>query len=153
MLTCNLWVEAGLVNGALGTVENIFFSDGSKPPQLPMYATVSFDDYIGLPWDIRYPKIVPITPIARGNRKQIPLRMAWALTIHKSQGLTLQRATIDISIAERQGLTFIAISRVKSIDGLRISPSFTFERYSKVVKSAYAAIRKKEEQRLESISA
>ena len=57
MLTCNLWVEAGLVNGALGTVQNIFFSDVSKPPQLPMYATVSFDDYIGLPWDIRYPKL------------------------------------------------------------------------------------------------
>ena len=118
-----------------------------------MYATVSFDDYIGLPWDIRYPKIVPITPIARGNRKQIPLRMAWALTIHKSQGLTFQRETIDIGIAERQGLTFIAISRVKSIDGLRISPPFTFERYSKMAKSAYATIRKKEEQRLESISA
>ena len=118
MLRCNLWVEAGLVNGALGTIQNIFFSDGSKPPQLPMYATVSFDDYIGLPWDIRYPKIVPIAPVVRGNRKQIPLRMAWALTIHKSQGLTLQRATIDIDITERQGLTFTTISRVKSIDGL-----------------------------------
>ena len=94
----------------LGLVKNIFFSDGSKPPQLPMYAMVSFDDYIGLPWDIRYPKIVPITPISRGNRKQIPLCMAWDLTI--------QRETIDIDIAERQGLTFTTISRVKSIDGL-----------------------------------
>ena len=83
-----------------------------------MYATVSFDDYIGLPCDIRHPKIVPIAPIAIGNHKQIPLRMAWDLTIHKSQGLTLQRETIDIGIAERQGLTFTAISRVKSIDGL-----------------------------------
>ena len=117
-----------------------------------MYAIVSFDDCIGLPWDIRYPKIVQISPIVRGNRKQIPLRMAWALTIHKSQGLTLQRATIDISIAERQGLTFTAISRVKSIDGLCIYLPFTFERYSKMAKSAYATIRKKEEQWLESIS-
>ena len=100
-MTCSLWVEAGLVNGALGRVQNIFFSDGSKPPQLPMHATVSFDDYIGLPWDIRYPNIVPITPVYRGNHKQIPLCMAWALTIHKSQGLTLQRATIDIGNVER----------------------------------------------------
>ena len=123
---CNLSVEVGLVNGALGTVQSIFFSDGSKPPQLPMYATVSFDDYISLPWDIIYPNIVPITPIYRGNHKQIPLRMAWALAIHKSQGLTLQRATIDISNAERQGLTFTTISRVKSIYGLRISLPFTF---------------------------
>jgi len=37
MLTCNLWVEAGLVNGALGYVENILYFPGSKPPQLPMY--------------------------------------------------------------------------------------------------------------------
>ena len=79
--------------------------------------------------------------------------MAWALTIHKSQGLSLQRKTIDIGNAKRKGLTFTAISRVKYIDGLRISPPFTFERYSKMAKSAYATIRKKEEQRLESISA
>ena len=96
-------------------------------------------------------KIVPITHVSRGNRKQIPLCMAWALTIHKSQGLTLQRETIDIGNVERQCLTFTAISRVKSIDGLWISPPFTFERYSKMAKSAYATIRKKEEQWLESI--
>ena len=70
MLTCNLWVEVGLVNGALGTVQNIFFSKGSKPPQLPMYAIVSFGDYISLSWDIKYPNIVPLTLVCRGNHKQ-----------------------------------------------------------------------------------
>ena len=74
-----------------------------------MYATRYFSDYIGLPWDIRYPNIVPIKPICSGNCKQIPLHMGWALTIHKSQGLNLQRETIDISNAERQGLTFTTI--------------------------------------------
>ena len=78
--------------------------------------------------------------------------MAWALTIHKSQGLTLQRETIDIGNAERQVLTFTTISRVKYIDGLHISSPFTFERYENISKSAYATIRKKEEERLESIS-
>ena len=78
--------------------------------------------------------------------------MAWDLTIHKSQGLTLEKTTIDIGNVERQGLTFTGISRVKSIDGLRISPPFTFERYTKMSQSAYATIRKKEEQRLQSIS-
>ena len=97
-------------------------------------------------------KIVPITHVSRGNRKQIPLHMAWALTIHKSQGLTIEKVTIDIGNVERQGLTFTGISRVKSIDGLRISPPFTFQRYTKMSQSTYATIKKKEEQRLRSIS-
>ena len=136
----------------LGQFKTYFFSDGSKPPQLPLYATVSFDDYIGFPWHIRYPNIVPITPVYRGNRKQIPLHMAWTLTIHKPQGLNLQREIIDISNAERQGLNFTIISRVKSIDGLQISPPFIFEMYAKMSKSAYATIRKNEEQISLSIS-
>jgi ATP-dependent DNA helicase PIF1 len=152
MLTCNLWVEAGLVNGALGCIQNIFYMPGTKPPLLPMYTTVLFDKYIGAPFDINNPKVVPITPVIRGNRKQIPLKMAWALTIHKSQGLTLERATIDIGSIERQGLTFTAISRVRSIDGLRISPPFSFERYLKMKNGAFVMIRKKEEQRLNSLS-
>jgi ATP-dependent DNA helicase PIF1 len=152
MLTCNLWVEAGLVNGALGYIQQIYYSPGTKPPQLPMFTTVLFDKYIGVPFDKNNLNIVPITPITRGNRKQIPLKMAWALTIHKSQGLTLDRATIDIGKKERQGLTFTSISRVKSIDGLRISPPFSFQRYAKMKNSAYVTIRKKEEQRLHSLS-
>ena len=91
-------------------------------------------------------KIVPITiPISRGNQKKIQWCMAWALSIHKSQGLNLEKVTIDIGNTERQGLAFRRILRVKSIDGLSISPPFTFERYSKMSQSAYATIRKKEE--------
>ena len=89
MLTCNLWVEDGLVNGALGFVKDIFYPPTSKPPQLPMFTIVVFDTYVGVPFDASNPNIVPITPVIRGKRKQIPLKMAWALTIHKSQGLTL----------------------------------------------------------------
>jgi ATP-dependent exoDNAse (exonuclease V) alpha subunit len=61
-----------------------------------MYTIVLFDKYIGVPFDPINPNIVPITSVIRGNRKQIPLKMAWALIIHKSQGLTLECATIDI---------------------------------------------------------
>ena len=78
--------------------------------------------------------------------------MAWALTIHKSQGLTLECATIDIGKKEKQGLNFTSISRVKSIDGLCISPPFSFECYVNMKKCAYVTIRKKEEERLKSIS-
>ena len=116
-----------------------------------MFTTVVFDKYVGVPFDARYPNIVPITPSIRGNRKKNPLSMAWVLTIHKSQGLSLERASIDIGNKEQQGLTFKAISSMKEIDGLRIAPPFSFQRYAKMKDSAYAIIRKKEE-RLKCIS-
>jgi ATP-dependent DNA helicase PIF1 len=141
-----LWVEASLVNGALGYIQQIYYILGTKPPQLPMFTAIHFYKYIGVSFDKTNLNIVPITPVTRGNRKQIPLKMEWALTIHKSQGLTLDRATIDIGKKEHQGLTFTSISRVKSIDGLRISPPFSFQCYAKMKNSAYVTIRKKEEQ-------
>ena len=67
MLTCNLWVEAGLANGALGYVKNIFYPPTSKPPQLTMSTTVVLDKYVGVPFNARNPSIVPITRVIRGN--------------------------------------------------------------------------------------
>jgi ATP-dependent DNA helicase PIF1 len=52
-MTSNLWVEAGLVNGALGTIKKIFYYHGLRPPQLPIYTNVSFHNYIGIPWDMK----------------------------------------------------------------------------------------------------
>ena len=60
----------------------------------------------------------------------------------------MERATVDIGTREQQGLTFTAIYRLKSLDGLHVSPSFSFERYAEMKNSAYATIRKKEEERL-----
>ena len=136
MLTCNLWVEAGLVNGALGYVKDIFYTPTSEPSQLPMFTNGSFDKYVGVPFDVSNPNIVSITPVIRGNRKQIALKMAWDLIIDKSRGLNLERASVDIGNKEHQGLTFTAISRVKSMDDLCIAPPFPFQRYSKMKDSA-----------------
>jgi ATP-dependent exoDNAse (exonuclease V) alpha subunit len=78
--------------------------------------------------------------------------MAWALTIHKSQGLTLHKATIDIGNTDRQGLTFTAISRVRELADLCIQPSFTFERYACMQHNPFVARRKEEEARLLTLS-
>jgi ATP-dependent exoDNAse (exonuclease V) alpha subunit len=152
MLTCNLWIQAGLVNGALGLVTQISYTEGVNPPSLPTYVIVEFDTYISPPWDDINPQKIPIPPIKRGNKKQIPLKMAWGLTIHKSQGLTLSKETIDIGKVERQGLTFTTISHIKSLVGLCISPFFSFDRYAKMQDSAFVALRKKEEAHLNALS-
>ncbi|MCM1319497.1 MAG: AAA family ATPase [Muribaculaceae bacterium] len=53
-----------------------------------------------------------------GVYRQIPLRTAWAITIHKSQGLTFSRAIIDASACFAHGQAYVALSRLRSIDGL-----------------------------------
>ncbi|XP_057833467.2 uncharacterized protein LOC131044209 [Cryptomeria japonica] len=153
MLLANLWIEVGLVNGSIGLVKNIIYKLNTKPPDLPKFVIVHFQNYKGPPWDTLHPNDIPITPITRGRHTQILLTTAWAITIHKSQGLTLDKATIDIGNTEKQGLTFTTISRVTSIDGIRIHPPFSFERYAKMQKSAFTTIRKKEEARLQKLLA
>lgn len=67
MLTCNLSVAAGLVKGAFGYVEDIFYTPSSKLQQLPQFTIVIFEKYCGVPFDRDCPNVVPIVPIVRGN--------------------------------------------------------------------------------------
>lgn len=57
----------------------------------------------------------------RASITQIPLRLAWAITVHKSQGMTLDAARIDLRKAFVEGMGYVALSRVKNVDSLYLT--------------------------------
>ena len=158
MLTTNLWVQVGLVNGAMGTVVAICYDDaGESPPRLPVAVTVRFDSFSG-------PTLsdgsVPITPLRRTwlstdktcSRLQLPLKLAWAVTIHKCQGMTLNKAVVDLGKKEfSAGLTFVACSRVRQFKDLLFVTPFPFQRVANLASSYRHSERLHEEKRLQTL--
>ena len=160
MLTMNLWPAVGLCNGATGTVIDIIYENNHQPPDMPIAVIVKFDDYLGPSINDTLPSCVPICPITVSanlhnsihERQQLPLRLAYALTIHKSQGLTLTKAWIDIGKSEKTpGISYVGISRVKTLSSSVIEP-MTFERLTSLKSSAVLQYRLDEETRLDNLA-
>ena len=103
--------ERRYVNGSLGTV-----IDFEKNTDYPIV-------------DLRTGRTITVTPdsweLRDGDKKraslsQLPLRLAWAITIHKSQGMTLDAARIDLRRAFVEGMGYVALSRVRSLKTLSL---------------------------------
>lgn len=71
------------------------------------------------------PETKEITETIAGTFSQYPLKTAWAITIHKSQGLTFDHAIIDASAAFSHGQVYVALSRCKTLEGLVLSSPIT----------------------------
>ncbi|PHH89298.1 hypothetical protein CDD83_6340 [Cordyceps sp. RAO-2017] len=136
MLTQNIWHPTGLVNGAQGTVYDIGWApdtDTHRDP--PCVIMMVMDKYTGLSYltadDGR--KVVPILPVKRDfflgtsacTRTQFPLMASYAISVHKSQSITVDKMVTDLSERDFQtGLSYVAVSRVKMLDGLMIDTPF-----------------------------
>ncbi len=106
MFVANNFVS-GFVNGTRGTV--IDFNGDS-----PVVATVGGKEIVVEPhsWKLEEDGKV------RAEVAQLPLRLAWAITIHKSQGMSLDAAEIDLGRTFTPGMGYVALSRVRSMDGV-----------------------------------
>jgi ATP-dependent exoDNAse (exonuclease V) alpha subunit len=100
------------VNGSIGTV--VDFEPGTDYPVVEFMngktVTMMPDT-----WELRD------GDKKRASISQIPLRLAWAITVHKSQGMTLDAARIDLRKAFVEGMGYVALSRVKNLSNLYLS--------------------------------
>ena len=99
----------GYVNGTLGQV--IDFDEG-----FPIVETVKRNKIFVEPEEWK----VEENDITRAKIKQMPLRLAWAITVHKSQGMSLDAAEIDLSKSFTYGMGYVALSRVRTLAGIKL---------------------------------
>ena len=113
--------ERRFINGTLGEVKSI--DKNSIAVRLAESGTII--DVEPMEWqNIRYQfdeESKEISSKQIGRFKQYPLKAAWAITVHKSQGLTFDKAIIDVHAAFSPGQAYVALSRCRTLDGLVLS--------------------------------
>lgn len=118
--------DAGFVNGQIGSVRGIVAPHWVEVESEGSTITVE-------PFTWRF------DPKDSGSATftQFPLRLSYAMTIHKSQGLTLDFAYIDVRAAREPGQAYVALSRVRTLQGLHLKDWFTGVMVSRAAKKFY----------------
>jgi ATP-dependent exoDNAse (exonuclease V) alpha subunit len=141
MLTTNLWTEIGLVNGLIGLIQDLLWNNGRRTDQLPSVILIQFDDYSGPDFPGCEPGVIPVFLNTRQfeykgiicSQTQFLLWLRYAITVYKSQGLTLLQAVMNLNQREHcLGLLYVAVSRVKTLAGLMFKSLFDYDRFTGV---------------------
>ena len=153
MLTRNLSIEAGLVNGTIGVIVDFVKITEDEFLDRIDYVIVRFGNYKGstiIKEDDD--KLVPVKREAATNGYlNFPLISASSLTIHKSQGSTFDfKVSVDIGDKEAMGSSFVAFSRVKRFCDLVIKP-FDWDRFYLIGQGKYIGERAEAMEKLERI--
>ena len=145
----------GLVNGAFGIIKDIIYIN-EKIQQQPDAIIIYIKQYNGPQFftDENRHNWIPFSAksqfdkTSKSTRLQYPLRLAYALTTHKTQGDTLEKGIVDLGKCEKNlGSTFVQLSRFKKLTDFLIKP-FPFSRLQKIADSKCLAPRMNEEKRL-----
>lgn len=117
MMTKNTYQKDGIINGSLGIVTG--FSPKKQYPIVEFsngkIITVKPEEWLIEKFDEDKKQVLTEAGVA-----QIPLILSWAITIHKSQGLTLDKISCDLSSIFSPGQAYVALSRAKNLDGVFI---------------------------------
>ena len=131
ILVTTLSVSEKLVNGATGTLVRF-----SKSPTVPYVKFDSLPDPIGVP---PHEWVFKQAGKEMARRRQIPLALAWGVSIHKSQGMTLDACEVSLDRIFEAGQAYVALSRCRSMEGLSIISdrpgSLTVEKIQKAVRA------------------
>ena len=119
--------EKRYFNGKIGTVTGV--GNGSirvRCPEDSETITVEKSTWENIEYGID-PETAEITQKVIGTFNQYPLKLAWAITIHKSQGLTFDKAVIDAQASFAHGQVYVALSRCRSFEGMVLSSPLTYQ--------------------------
>ena len=143
ILSWNLCTEEGLVNGSMGTVHSILWDDSvTDSKTMPAIIMVDFSYSGPASVDVDGTHVVPILPKTTQwdtgsvtcSRTQFPLHLAFAITVHKSQGLTLGKVVLNLTSSDfTPALTYVAVSKVSSIYSIAIKEPFCYNRFRTTV--------------------
>ncbi|PAA52845.1 hypothetical protein BOX15_Mlig021419g1, partial [Macrostomum lignano] len=117
MLTRNLDLARGLVNGARGVVTG-FSSERGSGPGWPVVRFVGGHERIVDQHEFAARVAGAEMPVIR---RQVPLQLAWAISVHKSQGMTLDACRLYVSEAFEAGQVYVALSRCRSLESLSVA--------------------------------